>query len=250
MRFDNRALLRIETPGLVEHGQRNRRLAQIVKHRRRIQSLHVAFRQTEAQTEIDGDAGDQETMLKRPFVVAANGCQPSRTFLFQRHALRSCGPRPRAPLTSIAVPVATASNIEAIAVAPAEEASVSSLVATGAPTTGIAPVRQRRKQFGLIDRTRENECRAQCVGLGDTEVDFLVQQEDAFFHVSQAAERCPERLDILDNAKIRLDHDGAAVAAPDLGGRQQFRGDLIFSLKHGRICRRAWRNYQLQHERA
>jgi hypothetical protein len=47
------------------------------------------------------------------------------------------------------------------------------------------------------------------------------------------SKRRPQRLDILDYAKIRLDHYGTARPAPDLGARQQLRGYVIFALEYG-----------------
>src|ERR1700687_2936068 len=78
MGFDHRPLFGIQLPGLVKNRERNSRLADYVKYRRRAQSLHVPSRQTETQSKISRDSRHQEAMLIGSFVMPANRLEPAR----------------------------------------------------------------------------------------------------------------------------------------------------------------------------
>jgi hypothetical protein len=69
--------------------------------------------------------------------------------------------------------------------------------------------------------------------LRDTQVNRLVQEENALSHVIEASKRLLESRDILENAKIRLDDERLALAAPDACPAEQFGSHLVFALKRG-----------------
>src|SRR4051812_26356516 len=76
MGFDECALLDLEPAWLVENGEWNFGLADVVKHRGHVEALEGGAVDAEAQAEIHGDAGDQQTVLISAFMVAANGGEP------------------------------------------------------------------------------------------------------------------------------------------------------------------------------
>ena len=78
MGFDQRALLGVEAPGLVEDRERDLGLADVMKHRSRVQSLDVPLRHAETEAEIDRYSRHQKAVLIGSFVVAANGLEPAR----------------------------------------------------------------------------------------------------------------------------------------------------------------------------
>ena len=97
MCLDQSALLGIEAARLVEDRERDRRLADVVKHRRRRQPLDIGLGNAEAQAEIDRNSGHQKAVLIGAFVMAPNGSQPiGQSVLLDRIGdLRACVPGAR-----------------------------------------------------------------------------------------------------------------------------------------------------------
>src|SRR5689334_17278345 len=68
----------VELPRLVQNGERDRCLADIVKHGGNIQPLQVRVRNTEGQSEINREAGHKQAVLVGALVMAPNRRQPMR----------------------------------------------------------------------------------------------------------------------------------------------------------------------------
>src|SRR5262249_10478383 len=76
MGLNEGALAVVELSGLVEDPDRNDCLPDVVKHGGRVKALQIGISEPEAQPEIDGDPGHQETMLVSAFVMAPYGGEP------------------------------------------------------------------------------------------------------------------------------------------------------------------------------
>src|SRR4051794_29070009 len=83
MGFDQRAFPLVEAPGLIENGERNFGLADVMEHRGRIQPLDVSLRQAKAQAKVDGYSRNQEAVLKGALVVATNRREPVGQTIFR-----------------------------------------------------------------------------------------------------------------------------------------------------------------------
>src|SRR6202022_2015046 len=116
MGLDQGALLGIEASRLVEHGERNLCLPDVVKHRGRIQALDVGLRHTAAKSKIDRYSRNQKAVLIGSLVVAANRLQLDSPSSAMLSAILL--PARFALPTSMGLPLKTAENIDAMAVAP------------------------------------------------------------------------------------------------------------------------------------
>src|SRR5882762_8123484 len=76
MGFDQRALAVVEAAGLVENGEWNFGLADVVEHRGRIEPLDVGLGETETQSKVYGYSRNQKAVLKGAFMVAADRREP------------------------------------------------------------------------------------------------------------------------------------------------------------------------------
>ena len=77
MGFDQCTLPCIEAPRLIQDRERNFRLANVVKHRSRVQTLNVRLRQTKAQSEIDSYSRNQKAVLIGSLMVTPNRLEPA-----------------------------------------------------------------------------------------------------------------------------------------------------------------------------
>ena len=78
MGFDQRAFLGIEASGLIQDREWDFGLADVMKHRSRVEPLDVPLRQTETQAKVDRYSRHQEAVLIGSFVMKANGLKPAR----------------------------------------------------------------------------------------------------------------------------------------------------------------------------
>src|SRR6476659_1120397 len=66
----------IQRSSLVENGERNVSLADVMKGCRHSKPLHVSLTKSDIECEADRDACHQQTMLKRPFVMPSDFVKP------------------------------------------------------------------------------------------------------------------------------------------------------------------------------
>ena len=82
MGLDQLALFVIQAARLVQDGQRNVGLSDVVKHRGKAETLHVLRAKPQAEPEIRGDAGNKETVLVGSLMMITHGVEPGGEAVF------------------------------------------------------------------------------------------------------------------------------------------------------------------------